>query len=395
MTSAPSARERKIVVALLAAATIVALVVGELLVRTAIRCDADGQSWFRGIRLRPYRLPLLEIGRTLERLQSGDSFLAYDAELGWAPRPRARSRDGTLRVDSGGIRTDGETTTEREGHGLRIALFGDSFTLGDEVAQGDTWGVALERALAVRGVSAEVLNFGVNAYGMDQAYLRWARHGRRYRPDVVVFGFQGEDAMRNVNVFRPVYFMQSEVPLSKPRFVEREGDLVLLNVPTIPPEQLLRVLAALEDDPLLAYERFYAPAFAPQWWLRMRTAAVLVALFGAEDPWRLDAETRSLAGRIVEAFARDVEASGAAFLLVDLPRREDIAALRRGGTLWYGGLLDDFEKRWRVAHPLAAVSAEAMHFAPRGHYGPGLNRAIGDALATPVLDAWNGGRRAR
>src|SRR5690348_16745610 len=147
--------------------------VGEMVLHFAVRRDEDGQEWLREVRLRPYRLPLRHIDETLAHLEHGTCFLAYDPDLGWAPRPGARSADGLQRVDAGGIRRDGETALAPPPGVLRVALFGDSFTFGDEVALGETWGAALERGIAARGIEAEVLNFGVNAYGIDQAFLRW------------------------------------------------------------------------------------------------------------------------------------------------------------------------------------------------------------------------------
>jgi len=54
----------------------------------------------------------------------------------------------------------------------RVALVGDSFTFGMEVPYEDTWGAQLERALAG---DVQVLNFGVDGYGVDQAYLRYRK----------------------------------------------------------------------------------------------------------------------------------------------------------------------------------------------------------------------------
>lgn len=376
--------------AVVAAAVVVALAIGEGLVRLLVQRDADGQEWVRAVRLRPYHLPLGQIGETLAHLQDGGSFLAYDPDLGWAPRPGARSQDGLRRVDGGGIRTDGETSLAPRPGVLRIAIFGDSFTFGDEVRQDETWGVALEDALVAHGVAAEVLNFGVNAYGMDQAYLRWRGRGKAYHPAVVLYGFQPEDVLRNLNVFRPLYFMGSEVPLSKPRFVMRDGALAIVNVPTIPPDQMLRTLATVADQPLLEYERFFAPWHEWHWWLRDRTAALLATLVAGldADPFHLDREAHDLAGRIVEDFARDVRASGAAFLIVHLPRREDLVRLREGGELWYGDLLRELDDHYVVAHPEQGITRlDESLFAPHGHYAPALNRLIGESLVEPVLRA--------
>jgi hypothetical protein len=360
---------------------------GEVALRFAVRCDADGQEWLRDVRLRPYQLPLRRIGETLEHLERGAGFLAYDPDLGWAPRPGARSADGLLRVDADGIRSDGETTVTARPGVLRIAVFGDSFTFGDEVALGDTWGAALERGLAARGVSAEVLNFGVNAYGTDQAFLRWQRSGRRHRPAVVVLGFQPENVLRNLNVFRPLYFSGSEVPLSKPRFVVRDDALALVNSPTVPLARLRAALAALPDEPAFPYERFFDLHASP-WWLRTRMTSVVATLAATAraDPFQLTDEAHDLANRIVAAFAADVRASGAAFIVVHLPRRDDLRMLAAGRPVWYGPLLRDLDARHTVVHPESAMAADDdASWAPRGHYLARLNEVVGAALVEPVL----------
>ena len=56
---------------------------------------------------------------------------------------------------------------------LRIAAFGDSFTHGDEVPNEDTWQEILMRAHP----DVEAMNFGVGAYGLDQAFLHYQRDG--------------------------------------------------------------------------------------------------------------------------------------------------------------------------------------------------------------------------
>lgn len=376
----------------------VSLGASEGIIRTFRHRDADGQEWFRALRLRPYRLPLGRIDATLSALERGDSFLGYDADLGWAPRPFARSLDGMRRVDAAGIRSDGAPSLVAPPGVLRIALFGDSFTFGEEAWLGDTWGAVLERALAAAGVPAEVLNFGVSAYGMDQAYLRWLKTGRNYRPNVVVYGFQPENVLRNLNVFRALYFESTELPLSKPRFVLRDGTLALVNAPAIPPKRLEHTLAALARDPLLAYERFFAPMYEPHPWLVSRTAGLASALVTerALDRFQVDAETHDLAVRILADFARDVRASGAAFVVVHLPRRDDLVALRGARPLWYADLLRELDQRFAMTHPETRMpDIDATLFAPLGHYGPVLNRVVGEALVEPVLRAAGGPHFAR
>lgn len=378
---------RRIAAAL--AALLVSLLACEVVLRVATRRDESGQLWLGTLRLLPYRLPLADIRANLDRLRDGETFLGWDADLGWAPRPNARSTTAPFAVNGAAIRSARETSQTAPQGTLRIAAFGDSFTFGDEVGPDETWEAALERALAERGVAAEVLNFGVNAYGVDQAYLRWRRDGRRFRPDVVLLGFQPENVLRDLNVFRPLYFAGTEVPLSKPRFVVQGDALEVKNVPVLPVEQVLPALEAMPSHPLFAYEGFRAP-YEPHWWLASRLLAFAASapLAHASVQFRLDPEGRELARRLGARFAADVAADGAAFLVVHLPRRDDLAARRAGHEVWYDALLRDDLAPLGVADPTAGVATvDDALFAPRGHYSPAMNAIVGAALAEPVLRA--------
>jgi hypothetical protein len=75
---------------------------------------------------------------------------------------------------------------------------GDSFTFGLEVRYEDTWPRQLERLL---GPEFQVLNFGVDGYGVDQAYLRYRRDGLAWRPEIVVLGVIDDDFRRTMCVY--------------------------------------------------------------------------------------------------------------------------------------------------------------------------------------------------
>lgn len=371
------------------AAIVASLVACELVLRLATRRDDDGQLWLGALRLMPYSLPLQSIGRNLDALRTGETFLAWDADLGWAPRANARSSTRPFAANAAGIRAEREFGETPPPGTLRIATFGDSFTFGDEVGPDETWEAALERTLVARGMQAEVLNFGVSAYGIDQAYLRWRRDGRRFRPDVVLYGFQPENVLRDRNVFRPLYFAGTEVPLSKPRFVVHGDALELKNVPVLPVDDVLPALATMPAHPLFAHEGFYAPWYAPRWWLASRLAAFVASATVAVDAarFRLDDEGRELARRLLTRFAAEVTADEAAFVVVHLPRREDLAERHAGRDLWYASLLADLAPLGVVEPTAAVASDDPALFAPRGHYSPAMNAIVGAALAEPVLHA--------
>jgi hypothetical protein len=374
---------------------LVSLALCELVIRALGETDGDGQFRLLGSPLRPFRIPFTAIGEAVARYRAADdAFLLYDPVLGWAPRPGGRSRDGLAHANGAGLRAERETPPIAPPGSVRIAIFGDSFTFGDEVALEETWGLDLERVLRGEGFDADVLNFGVNAYGVDQAYLRWHEQGRATHPDVVILGFQPEDALRDQNVFRPLYFAGTNVPLSKPRFVLDGEELRLVNSPTLRPDEMVPALAGIATHPLRPYERFLDARYDQAWWQRSKLAAFLVALAngdnapGAAGTFRLDPEARDLARRIVERFAAEVEASGARFLVVHLPRREDFDARAEGRALWYAELLDALA----VEYPVVEIGVDVKplredDFTPHGHYGARLNQLVAAALAPPVVAA--------
>ena len=109
----------------------------------------------------------------------------YDSDYGWTNLPGYRSEAGApfrLSISSQGLRASRDyALTPAEGT-LRIAVFGDSCTFGEEVDDDETFPYYLERLL--RG--AVVLNFGVHGFGLGQMMLRLEREGLAYQPDHVV-----------------------------------------------------------------------------------------------------------------------------------------------------------------------------------------------------------------
>jgi len=109
-------------------------------------------------------------------------------------------------------------------HGtLRIAAFGDSFTYGSDVLLHESWA----KRLATQDESLQILNFGVGAYGLDQAYLRYLQHKDRHHPHIVFIGYMSRNLERHVNVYRPFYSrIYSRRIFTKPHFQINDGNLV-------------------------------------------------------------------------------------------------------------------------------------------------------------------------
>ena len=101
-----------------------------------------------------------------------------------------------------------------------ILAVGNSFTFGDEVEDSETWAAHLEEILNKR-----VLNAGVGAYGIDQAFLRAELLLDKYDPDVVILSFISDDISRTEFSYYPYGGGW------KPYFEYRDGSLILRNVP--------------------------------------------------------------------------------------------------------------------------------------------------------------------
>ena len=155
--------------------------------------------------------------QAIENFLSGrESPFQLDRDLGWTLRPGFRAPTVALQVTIDAVgRRRAPDRPPPEMDAVRLAAFGDSFTFGGDVADRDAYPEALAR-LEPR---IDVANYGVPAYGLDQAFLRYLKEREAARPQVVVIGYLSENICRNVNVFRPFYNPNTLFPLAKPRYL--------------------------------------------------------------------------------------------------------------------------------------------------------------------------------
>jgi hypothetical protein len=231
------------------------LIGGELAVRMLVR-PTDRGPVFMGTHLLPWQWSdvIAQNEAILRRAAANGSFLMPDERLGWVINPGRQTADGLYFSSVEGLRSPrpGVTFADRRPR-HRVALVGDSFTFGLEVSYEQAWGARLEQAL---GGDVQVLNFGVDGYGIDQAYLRYIRDVRPWRPDVVIFGLITHDLYRSMAVYSFVSFPGWPFPFAKPRFVADGDRLALLNVPLPSPRAILAA-PAIRDLPFIEYDRAY------------------------------------------------------------------------------------------------------------------------------------------
>lgn len=314
----------------------------------------------------------------------------HHPELGWVPpyatpwgeRPRA--------VDRGAP---------------RVLVFGDSFAHGDEVDSDVTWSEVLGRRLGI-----DVLNFGVPAYGFDQATLRFEEVASRFEPGetggeerpVAILAFISPDLPRALTVFLPFLMPETDFPLTKPRFVLRggeggSGDLVLEANP-IPSREGLERLRDPETLRRLGrrdgiYNRYGLPE--PSWprfrfFLRKSFWKAVVRRAADVDLW-LFPEHRDLVRRVFARFVDGAGRSGFRPLIVHLPVDWEMLSLQRFGAPANAQVFVRevcAEEGWECvsAHDAVPTSSEAEIAAlftrglEGGHYTEAGNRWVADVL---------------
>ena len=378
-------------------AVLLTLLLLELAVRLVGETDADGQFTFMQFTLEPEALPVNQLrGQVEGYLANKDiAVVIYDEWLGWTFRPNSIRQGGTFTINSSGFRSQRDYSKSALADTLRIAVFGDSFTAGDDVSDDEVWGYLLERELNEVGIRAEVLNFGVGAYGMGQAYLRWQQHGKSFAPDIVVFGLQPENLKRNVNVFRQLLH-PSGPAFSKPRFASIDDELQLLNVPTLPPEQLIDVFENFSNHPLAPFEFHYRSRFrAARWWSTSRLISlVFEALRQAdEEPgiYTPGSEGGELGKAIIDAFAQSVMEDNSEFVVLHLPLQSHL--IRYFSNLppprpLYDFLLEHARESYHyiaLEEHLEPFYLDDAYWSETKHYGPRIHALLAEVVANEIV----------
>lgn len=371
-------------VGMMIAGVMLGLGIAEIACRVLMDRDRYRPDMLFGTVLVPRDLDRLR--RSAERqARAEQSYLEWHPLLGWCIRPHATDRRLPYRSNGDGLRSSREYRRSPPDGVIRVAAFGDSFTHCDEVAEEDSWESILEQSL---GGGVEVLNFGVSAYGTDQAFLRYREQGQPFHPHVVVLGLAITDMKRNVNVFP--WLRSQRTSWSKPRFVLAGDDLELVNHPVLPPGEVANVIE--HGHPLLWRDYCYDPLEWQRSWLsfsdmhrflrgRLCERRERDQLFDpAGEPMRVTA-------RIVRRFREEVEAAGSTFVCLVIP---DGSRFKRARNQPWQPLLDDLASHGiDLIDPsprLFRLAKRGELFAPGGHFLRAGNLVIASRMAAALRD---------
>ena len=133
-----------------------------------------------------------------------------------------------IRTNETGFRCGHSFRKEKRPSTRRVLLFGDSFTAGEGVSDGQRYSEYLEEMVP----NLEVYNLGLPATGTDQHYLIYREYARDIEHDSLVIAVFVDNVRRVGSRYR--YFLDESgrrVLYAKPYFVIENGALILRGVP--------------------------------------------------------------------------------------------------------------------------------------------------------------------
>lgn len=330
--------------------------------------------------------------QSLENLTSGKTnYIVYSPILGWTIKSNGVASDRYL-ANSKGIRADKEYSLLPAKNKIRISSFGDSFTHCDDVKNEETWQEQLNRANS----NLEVINFGVGAFGLDQAFLRYKQDGIHYNSDIIFIGFMVENIFRNVNVFRPFYLPQDGLSLAKPRFIIKNGELVLIKNPIQKLSQYKQLIAQPEVVlPKLGVHDHYFQTQSKQNFVESFSSFLpSIRLFKSfhyklmnknniikDDEYNQDSEAFQVTVKIFEEFRKSAIKHKSLPIIILFPSEADVMRYRHNKTKIYTPLLQHFkEKNYPYIDIMDAFDKYANNYGIKelfkGHYSPLSNQLV-------------------
>ena len=279
------------------------------------------------------------------------------------------------------------------------SAYGASFVWGEDVPLADGWVEQLSRKLG-----CWVANYGVPAYGTDQAYVRFQRMKQDQAP-VTMLGFSPEHIMLNVNQYRGFMGYGPSPTGIKGRFIlDGEGRLEWIHRPRISEKEFVEFLR----DPANLLPHEYLLPDTPDGPVTLRFPYTLtvarVALmprlrvrFTGRPSWAdfYRAGHRSgglaLTAAIVEAFVREAERRDKRALIVVLPGASNFRAEAKFGQPEYAPLIaalaakniDVFDPSPALLTALGQRSYCELYTAPadcEGHFGIEGSRIVADVI---------------
>jgi len=281
------------------------------------------------------------------------------------------------------------------------ALFGDSFTWGDEVTHEQAYGNVLSGLMGCR-----VANYGVGGYGTDQAYLRYKTVIKDTAP-VVILGHFSDNIVRNINQDRG--FLTNQPLGLKPRFILETNQLKLVPLPELTESEHLRLGSNARE--LLPYDYFVPGGASGIHSLKFPFTQSVLSAF---QHYRIQARIKGnpsyaqfydpehpsqalqVTEAVIDAFVSEAHRRGQRPMVLLIPDEKDLRWLRDHGILPYAELA----KRLRSAGVIIPEIAEMFNKdldgrdpcelytrCPGGHFNPYGYRRLAEIVFAKLKDS--------
>jgi predicted transcriptional regulator len=204
-----------------------------------------------------------------------------------------------------------------------------------------------------------------------------------------------------MNLIRKLYSPDSGIIFSKPRFILQGDALQLINVPTVPPQDLVQLFKNFNAWKLKKHEFFFQEANyedSPIYMSRLASFIItgVTTRFSprrkGDDFFAHDSMSRKIAWQIIEDFKREVTQEGVHFVIVHLPTKKTITRLRNGGHLQYQNLLEELKANYELIDPAQELirkadtsSFEDLFSEQSSHYSKIGNHVVGKVIAKALV----------
>lgn len=317
-------------------------------------------------------------------IEQKTNYASFSPTLGWSIKENGSSK--LYQANSSGIRSNKEYAFTPPRGVRRISTFGDSYTHCDDVNNNETWQAFMESYDS----NIEVINFGVGGFGTDQSYLRYLEEGSQYNSHIVLIGFMSENIYRNVNAYRPFYYPNTGIPLTKPMFVIKDEKLSLI------PNQIQR----LHDYKMLLHhpqdvfseiginDYYYKKGYTSNifdWSPTVRLIKILInkvsnRLFQEiikNGRYNENSKTYRVTKKIFDKFYKASIKNNSIPIILIFPNKKDVVHYQRQKEKRYSPLLSYFDsKGYKYIDLMDAFENADVKDLFMGHYSPHANQLV-------------------
>ena len=323
-------------------------------------------------------------------MEQKTNYVSFSPTLGWSIKDNGSSK--LYQANSSGIRSNKEYAFIPPRGVRRVSTFGDSFTHCDGVKNNETWQAIMES----HDSNIEVINFGVGGFGLDQAYLRYLEDGIQYKSHIVLIGFMSENISRNVNTYRPFYFSITGIPLTKPRFVIKDGKLSLIPNPMQKLHDYERLLLHPKDvfSEIGINDYYYKKRYTSNifdWSPTFRLVKITIQqevdkkssnkdIF-INGRYNENAEAFRVTKKIFDEFYNETIKNKSIPIILIFPNGSDVVRYHRQKTKRYSPLLSYFDSTgYKYIDLMDAFENADVKDLFVGHYSPFANKLVAEYI---------------